>query len=198
MRATWETTYTVQGDGAILVAAVSAQNMRLPKIPRMGMQMTLPPGFDRIAWLGQGRKKPTAIGAMRAWDCYRGTVREQFFRDYSEPGESGNKVDVRWVALTNEQGTGLLAVGLPLLSVNAIHHTTDDLQSAEHPFELPHRDITVLNLDLRQQGVGGDDSWGAWPHDEFMIPVKEYAYQFRLLPIRDGTDVAKQARAAQW
>ena len=68
------------------------------------------------------------------------------------------------MALKNNGGVGLLAVGSPLLSVNALHHTTDDLQSAKHVFELPPREVTVLNLDHQQQGVGGDDSWGAWPH----------------------------------
>lgn len=198
VNATWETTYTVQGDGAILVAArFRPRNTRLPKIPRIGMQMTLPPGFDRITWLGKGPQETYCDRNDARVGLFRGTVREQFFRDYSVPGESGNKVDVRWVALTNERGTGLLVVGLPLLSVNALPYTADDLQNAEHPFELPHRDVTVLNLDLRQQGVGGDNSWGAWPHDEFLIPVQEYAYQFRLLPIRDASQVARQARAAQ-
>jgi beta-galactosidase len=197
--AIWETTYKVQVDGAILVSArFLPQSSRLPKIPRMGMQMTMPRGFDHIVWLGKGPQETYCDRSDARVGLYRGTVREQFFRDYSEPGESGNKVDVRWVALTNDLGTGLLAAGLPLLSVNALHHTTDDLQDAEHPYELPYRDTTVLNLDLQQQGVGGDDSWGAWPHDEFMIPVKEHSYQFRLLPIRSAIDVAKQARAAQW
>ena len=88
----------------------------------------------------------------------------------------------------------LVAVGLPLLSVNALHHTTDDLQAAEHPFQLPKRDITVLNLDFKQQGVGGDDSWGAWPHEQFLIPCREQTYSFRLRPFNSREDIAKLAR----
>jgi beta-galactosidase len=83
----------------------------------------------------------------------------------------------------NRKGIGLLAVGQPLLSVNALHYTTDDLQAAEHPYQLPKRDITVLNLDLMQQGVGGDNSWGAWPHKEYLIPCRQYTYRFCLRPI---------------
>jgi beta-galactosidase len=106
-------------------------------------------------------------------------------------------VDVRWVALTNGKGVGLLAVGLPLLSVNALHHSTDDLQSAKHPWELPRRDAVTLNLDLKQMGVGGDNSWGAWPHEEFLIPCKPYSYSFRLRAFdpADGAP-ADLARAA--
>jgi len=86
---------------------------------------------------------------------YRGTVRDQFYWDYSEPGESGNKVDVRWVAVTDPSGTGLLAVGLPLLSVNALHHTTEDLERADHPFLLPERRITCSTW------IGDNKVWAA-------------------------------------
>jgi beta-galactosidase len=197
VKAGWETTYTICGDGSIVVAArFTPHDTQLPKIPRLGMQLTMPAGFDRIAWFGPGPQETYCDRKDARIGLYRGTVREQFFRDYSEPGESGNKVDVRWLALTNSQGQGLLAVGMPLLSVNAIPYTTDDLQSAEHPYELPRRDITVLNLDLRQQGVGGDDSWGAWPHKEYLIPVEAYNYRFRLLPLRGNNDPGRLARAA--
>jgi beta-galactosidase len=197
--ATWETTYAVLGSGDVLVDASfkPATDKKLPKIPRLGMQMVMPAGFERITWLGPGPQETYCDREDARVGLYRGTVREQFFWDYVEPGESGNKVDVRWVALTNKKGVGLLAVGLPLLSVNATHHTTDDLQSAEHPFELPERDFIVLNLDFRQQGVGGDDSWGAWPHDEFMIPCQEYSYRFRLHPLAAGEEPEKVARATK-
>jgi len=193
--ASWETTYTVLGSGDVLVnAQFTPGRTNLAKLPRLGMQMTLPAGFDRITWLGPGPQETYCDRKDARVGLYSGTVAEQFFADYSEPGESGNKVDVRWVALSNKNGVGLLAVGLPLLSVNALHHTTDDLQKAKHAFELPARDFTVLNLDWKQQGVGGDDSWGAWPHDENLIPCQEYTYSFRLRPFSKGEDLAKLAR----
>ncbi len=175
VEAAWETEYTVYGSGDVVVhARFQPSNDRQPSIPRLGMQMTLPAGFDRITWLGPGPQETYADRKDARVGVYKGTVAEQFCTDYTEPGESGNKVDTRWVALTNRRGAGLLAVGLPLLSVNAVHHTTDDLQSAKHPFELPERRFVVLNLDLRQQGVGGDNSWGAWPHQEYLIPCQQY------------------------
>jgi beta-galactosidase len=198
--ATWESIYTVYGSGDVLVEASfkPAADKKLPKIPRVGMQMVMPAGFERITWLGPGPQETYIDRKDARVGLYRGTVREQFFWDYVEPGESGNKVEVRWVALTNKRGVGLLAVGLPLLSVNAIPHSNDDLQSGEHPFELPGRDFTVLNLDWKQQGVGGDDSWGAWPHDPFMIPVKDCSYRFRLRPISAREEPEKVARAARF
>ena len=195
--ARWETAYTVLGSGDIVVDAKFApEKADLPKLPRLGMQMVMPAGFDRITWLGPGPQETYCDRQDAKVGVYSGAVREQFYQDYVEPGESGNKVDVRWVALTNKKGVGLLAVSDPsqLLSVNALHHTTDDLQSAEHPFELPQRDVTVLNLDLKQQGVGGDNSWGAWPHEEFLIPGQEQGYRFRLRPFDSTAKIENLAR----
>jgi beta-galactosidase len=121
-------------------------------------------------------------------------VDEQFYADYTEPGETGNKVEVRWLALTNAKGVGLMAAGEPFLSANALHYGTADLNAGKHAFELPHRDYTALNLDLKQQGVGGDDSWGAWPHEEFLVPCKAYDYKFRLRPFTAAEDPASLAR----
>jgi len=105
---------------------------------------------------------------------------------------------VRWAALQNAEGAGLLLIADSdqLLSVNAMHHTTDDLQAAEHPFELPLREFTVLNVDWKQQGVGGDDSWGAWPHEGYLIPCEAQKYRFRLHPITSDSDIDKWARTA--
>jgi beta-galactosidase len=98
------------------------------------------------------------------------------------------------VAVTDKKGAGLLAIGQPLLSVNALPYETADLNAGKHPFQLPRRDYTVLNLDLNQQGLGGDDSWGAWPHKEFQIPCQDYSYQFRLRPLLPGDKPEKLAR----
>lgn len=199
VEAEWNTTYTIHKTGDIVVDLKFIPGKTgLPKLPRLGMQMVMPAGFDRIAWLGPGPQETYCDRKDARIGLYSGSVSEQFFNDYVEPGESGNKVDVRWVALANTKGVGLLAVGLPLLSVNALHHTTDDLQLAEHPFELPERDIVVVNLDFRQQGAGGDDSWGAWPHEQYLIPCQAQRYSFRLRPfsVSRMTDQA-MARTAE-
>ena len=71
------------------------------------------------------------------------------------------------------------------------------MQSAEHPFELPQRDFMVLNLDWKQQGVGGDNSWGDWPHEQYLIPCQAQRYSFRLRPFSaSGMTDRSVARAA--
>jgi beta-galactosidase len=184
------TSYRILGSGDIIISnrfVPGPDNNGLPEIPRFGMTLTLPASFDHIAWYGRGphesywdRKTGAAVG------LYRGTVMEQYY-PYIRPQENGNKTNVRWVALTNDAGVGLLAVGMPHLSVSAHHFTIDDfdpgLEKAQrHTTDLKKRDLVTLNLDYRQMGVGGDTSWGARPHDEYTLFVREYSYSFRLRP----------------
>ncbi len=193
--AEWLNHYAFHSDGSIEVEArFEPGPMDRPALPRMGMQLALPLTFSNVRWLGRGPYETYCDRLDARVGLYSGTVGEQFFDGYVEPGESGNKVGVRWIAVTNEDGVGLLAVGNPVLSVNALHYTADDLQSAKHPFELPRPARTVLNLDYQQQGVGGDDSWGAWPHPEFLLPKRMYAYGFWLRPIGPGDDPGSLAR----
>jgi beta-galactosidase len=173
--------YTVYGSGEIVVeSAFDPGGMRLPDLPRFGMQMAVPGEFDTMTWYGRGphetycdRKTGAAVG------LYAGPVREQGY-DYVRPQENGNKTDVRWVTLTNEEGFGLLAAGMPLLEVSAWPYTMADLERARHSNELPARDTITVNLDYRQMGVGGDDGWGARPHAQYCLPCQAYCYRFRL------------------
>lgn len=194
VKATWESEYQVFPSGDIVVHNRFVPSMtNLPPLARLGMQVTLPAGFDKIQWFGPGPEETYTDRKDAPVGLYSGTVEEQFFADYSEPGETGNKVDARWVALSNGKAT-LLCIGMPLLSANALHYGTEDLNAGKHAFELPKRDYTTLNLDLKQQGVGGDNSWGAWPHPEFLIPCRPYEYSFRLKPIAARENVSKLAR----
>ncbi|HEU5070349.1 MAG TPA: glycoside hydrolase family 2 TIM barrel-domain containing protein [Verrucomicrobiae bacterium] len=196
VNASWETVYTVYGSGDVVVAAhFNPTKSNLPPLVRMGMQLTLPAGFERVTWLGPGPQETYSDRRDARVGVYSGTVEDQFYAGYVKAGETGNKADARWIALSNGK-VGLLAVGEPLLSANALHYGTEDLNAAKHPFQLPHRDYVTLDLDLQQQGVGGDNSWGAWPHKEFLLPCKDYSYRFRLHPMAANADVAKEARVA--
>jgi len=189
VKSSYQETYTVYGSGDVVVAVdFKPGSDELPEMQRFGMQMTMPPGFEQFTWYGNGpqstywdRKKGARVG------LYTGTVDQQFV-DYSEPQENGNKTDVRWVALTNKKGVGLLAVGMPYLSASAWHYTLHDLDVAKHSYELPYRKYITLNLDYKQTGVAGDNSWGARPHKQFTLWPQEYSYSYRLRPFSTQTE----------
>jgi beta-galactosidase len=165
--------------------------VKLPELPRFGMQTRLVPGFEHVSWYGPGPQETYSDRKSGRVALYRSTVDEQFF-DYSQPQETGNHVDLRWVALMDGTGRGLLAVGAPHLSAGALHYATEDIDQANHSFELTRLDETVLNLDLAQRGLGGDESWGALPHAPYRLEGGEYRYSFRLRPFDARADSPMQ------
>jgi beta-galactosidase len=180
----YKSIYTIFGTGDVVVENILIPGKDLPEIPEIGMMMQLPEEFENITWYGRGPQE-------NYWDrntgadvgVYKGTVSEQFI-PYLKPSETGNKTDVRWVALTNEERIGLMAIGMPLLEVNALHYTPEDLESVGHPYELNKRKEIILRLNYKQMGIGGDNSWGARTHPEFTLYAdKSYSYKFRLRPI---------------
>ncbi|MCX6551635.1 MAG: DUF4981 domain-containing protein [Acidobacteria bacterium] len=195
--ATYLLSYTLFGTGDIVVsAAFTPGRADLPMLPRFGMQMVMPAGFEQMSWFGPGPEETYSDRVEARVGLHRGTVDEQW-TDYSKPQENGNKADVRWMALTDRRGVGLLAVGMPLLSAAARHYTHEDMWNAKHTYEMTKRPEVYVNLDFRQMGVGGDDSWGALAHEPYQLPAKPYSYRVCLRPFSaaDGTpaQLAKKA-----
>jgi beta-galactosidase len=193
-------TWTFLGSGDVIVEASWTPNAynQVPEPPRFGMQTTLRAGFDHLTWFGKGPQETYWDRQDARVGLYSGRVSDQYF-DYIKPQETGNKESVRWLALTNAQGVGLLAVGQPLLSANALHATTDDLFCATqhenfYRYQLPERDTVTLNLDLHQRGLGGDDSWGAMPHAPFRLTPWPMTYSYRLHLLRGGEDLVGLAK----
>lgn len=195
VESTYQMTYRFFGSGDVVVEGRFAPGPKnLPELPRFGMQMASAPaaGLDTVSWFGRGPHETYCDRDDARVGLYSGKVDDQFFADYSEPGESGNKVDVRWMALTGGKGVGLLAVGMPRLSVNALPYKTEDLEGMKHPYQIPHQDFVTINLDLKQMGVGGDDSWGALPHEEYRIKPAAHSYRFRMRAFDASKDSPKE------
>jgi beta-galactosidase len=182
--ANYNVEYSVKSTPSVLVqASYQASKKKLPEMPRFGMQLVLPAGFTQMKWYGRGpqesywdRKDGYPVG------IYRSTVDDEFV-DYSRPQENGNKTDVRWMQLTNRTGFGIEFKGVPVLSAAARHFSAADLEAAGHTFELERRDEVYVNVDHKQMGVGGDNSWGARPHPQYQLTEKSYRYSFVIRPI---------------
>ena len=180
----WTQTYQVRGSGAVEVGMKIITETDLPEIPRVGLQLGIAGRLDTMTWIGRGphenyvdRRAAAMVGR------YSGKVTE-LVTDYVRPQENGNRTDVRWVAFTDSEGRGLLATaGTSLLSVSAWPYTQEDLEQSRHTHELLRRDFLTVNLDHRQRGLGGINSWGAKPLPQYTIPCGLYEYQVTLKPI---------------
>lgn len=190
--ATQTNIYTIRGDGSIEVGTdFEPGATKLPPLPRLGMQARVSGELRNIEWFGRGpqenysdRKLGSAVG------IYRNAVDNLWF-GYVEPQETGNRTDVNWVTLTDSKGFGLKVTGLPLINFSAWPFRASELEHEKWPVNLGHKhsaeieysDDITLNVDYGQMGVGGDDSWGAPVHSEFMLPARNYSYKFRLEPV---------------
>ena len=178
-------TYEIDGQGRLTFTAAITLSGNAPEIPRFGMRFHLPAAFSQVTWYGRGphesywdRKTGAAIGQ------YTRSVKEMI-HPYIRPQENGNRSDVRWASFRNTEGNGLLVSGLPVFDFNAWPYSQEDLEAATHDCELPRRDFVAVNIDYRQMGVGGDDSWGALTHACYTLNGHEYRYQFCLRPATD-------------
>jgi len=107
---------------------------------------------------------------------------------YIRPQENGNKTDVRWAEFKNSQGTGLRFTGSAPISYSAHHQPISDFDPGEkkaqrHTTDVPQRPEVYLNIDFKQMGVGGDNSWRAKTHEEYMLQPKDYSYSYVIDPV---------------
>ena len=184
--------YTVYGDGTVHtdVTLIPQYNESLVYVPVAGMQLTVPGSYEQMIFYGRGpeenyidRRMGTKVGV------YETTVTDNFF-PYVKSSETGNRTDVRWIALTNESGFGLLAAACDSpMEVSALHYTAEELDRRVHPFELNALSDTVLRLNAVQIGLGGDNAWSRIvPHEQYLPHDLEYHYSFSLTPIRADQD----------
>ena len=99
------------------------------------------------------------------------------------PQENGTKTDVRWLSLTNAKGNGIKVIAQSdWLSINAQNYRQTDMEGKKHPYEVPLSNLVELHIDYKQMGLGGDNSWGRLPHEQYLLRGEQYSYQFLMQP----------------
>jgi len=179
--------YVILNNGSIQVtASMDMTNRSLPEMPRYGMRMQLPPAFDSLRYYGRGPwENYTDRNESALLGVYADKVANQFTANYIRPQENGYKTDVRWVQLTNTKGHGLRVEGVQPICFSALHHSAESMdpgmtKKQQHPTDLRPDKNVYLHIDLKQRGVGGDDSWGALPHAQYRLTQKQYSYSYIL------------------
>ena len=140
--------------------------------------------FKNITYYGRGEIE-------NYWDKYKSAkvglyediVTEKMV-DYLQPQENGAKTDVRYLEIKNEKGEGIKISGVPTFEFNISKYHPEDVEIADHFYKLKPLDATVLRIIYKQMGVGGDDSWRALPHPEYILnPNKIYTLTYEIKPI---------------
>lgn len=183
-------TYTVFQDGTITVSNEfkPQQPEKLPEIPRLGMLLGMADGFEEIEYYGRGPQENYCDRKTSAFVGIYKTNKDEQIIPYVSAQEFGHRTDTRWLTVRNRSGLGLRFSGQPVFEFAAIPYTPEDLtlnrRGEKHFPEVPRRSNLYITIDLAQMGVGGDDSWGARPHQQYLIKPQSYTWSFSLEPIR--------------
>ncbi len=182
-------TYTLFGSGdVVLDYDFRIGDKKAPMIPRLGMIMVLPKGYENVTWYGRGPWENYIDRNTTAFvDLYQSTATDMFYPYPSVQG-TGYRSDVKWVSVTNAEGDGwLVRGGNEPIGFSALHFSPEDLtfekRGTMHPVDITPKAETYFCIDHKMMGVGGDNSWGARPHANYSIPPKNYSFRLILKPV---------------
>ena len=173
-----ELSYLVSGEGEVTVRLSYDPVAELGDMPEFGVIFKMDADYDQLEWYGLGpaetycdRKKGGKIGV------YTNEVKDNLAL-YVVPQECGNKEEVRYAKVRDHKGYGLMFSGEGM-SFSALPYTPHELENAKHVYELPQVHYTVIRVSKQQMGIGGDDSWGAKTHPEYLIDIsKKLVFEF--------------------
>ena len=177
--------YEVFGDGRVKTTLTYDPVKELGDMPEFGVLFKFNADYDHVKWYGLGpaetyadRKHGAKLG------IYENSVSDNMAR-YLVPQECGNKEGVRWASITDRKGRGMLFEmdknNGPMM-FSALPYTPHEMENAMHPYELPEVHYTVVRAAKGQMGVGGDDSWGAHTHPEYLLNADgkmEFSFVFK-------------------
>ena len=177
--------YEVFGDGRVKTTLAYDPVKELGDMPEFGVIFKFNADYDRVEWYGLGeaetysdRKKGAKLG------IYSNKVADNIAR-YMVPQECGAKEEVRWAKVTDRKGRGMLFEmdenNGPMM-FSALPYTPHEMENAMHPYELPEVHYTVVRVAKDQMGIGGDDSWGARTHEEYLLKTDkkmEFSFVFK-------------------
>ncbi|WP_297598437.1 glycoside hydrolase family 2 TIM barrel-domain containing protein [uncultured Cetobacterium sp.] len=175
--------YRAFSDGKIDVGMEYIGVEGLSEMPLLGMSYKIPQEFSEIKWYGMG---PEENYIDRVSGARLGIFETDVHKNMSQyviPQECGNRIGTRWIEIKNKAGFGMKISGEIPFEFSALPYTVSELENAYHQYELPKSHCTALNINKVQMGVGGDDSWGATTHEEYLIPSdKNIIFRYVIQP----------------
>lgn len=182
--------YQILNNGAIQVtASIDLLNKSFPEMPRFGMRLTIPKSYEQIDFYGRGPwENYSDRNTASFFGLYQQKAAEQFVANYIRPQENGYKTDVRWVQFYDKEKQGIKITGTQPICFSALPYTAEDMdpgntKKQQHPSDLNEHNFISVHIDLTQRGVGGDNSWGAYPHKPYLLNGNSYTYSYIIEPV---------------
>jgi beta-galactosidase len=154
------------------------------------MRLQLSKSLENISFYGRGPWENYSDRNTASFlAVYDQTLKEQFVWNYVRPQENGYRTDVRWVEFKQGAGSGVKITGAQPICFSALPYAAEDMDPGltkknQHPSDLNERDFISVHIDLTQRGVGGDNSWGALPHEKYLLKGSTYSFGYILEPLR--------------
>lgn len=193
VEATLTMTYTLTPAGELVVneaMTVNKDAKHKPELMRYGMQLVMPKAYNMLTYYGKGpgenyidRNNGDRLGV------YDAKVADQYW-GYVRPQESGNKTEVRYWQVKDENGKGLEFYSFAPMECSTLNYLASDLDDGwdknahqSHPGDLTPRDFSVVKLAARQRGLACVNSWGAIPLEQYRMPYQDYSFTYVIRPL---------------
>lgn len=185
--------YAVYGTGEIKVSSTLLPGAQASELVRYGAEITLPQEYENIIWYGNGPQE-TLIDRKHGGKVglYESTVSDSFY-PYAKPQASGNKTDVRFMALESPKNSiGLMVVSDKVMEASALHYKTVDYEEVKTTYQMPKTNYTILNVDYGSKGTGGASCGpGTLTKDRLLNDGRDYSYSYTIVPYQKDGDVDK-------
>lgn len=170
--------YAVDGSGRIEVTLTLDPGEGLSDLPEFGVLFKTGAELSQLTWYGEGPSESYVDRRLGARvGVFQQRVDEQL-TPYLRPQEAGSHTEVRWAEVTDDRGRGLRFEAAVPMEFSALPWSPFEVESAAHHNELPPVSNTFIRPALARRGVAGDDTWGARPHAEFLIPAQNLVFKF--------------------
>ncbi len=178
---TCEVLWKIFADGMVNVEMSYEVIKGLKDMPEFGMMFFMPKKYENVSWYGNGSENTYSdLCSGAKLGIYSNKVSDNVIK-YLCPQESGGKIGIRYALISANDDSGVYFFGNNI-GFNASPYTPYELENAKHHYELPRPYQTVLRVYSEQMGVGGDDSWGAQVHTEYLVNVdckiKKFKFSF--------------------
>jgi len=174
------TVYTISGDGKIKVQTTFNIASSLQHLPRVGVEMVLPEGFETLEYYGRGpvenyrdRKHSAKLGV------FKNNIENEHFA-FIPPSENGGHEETRWLTLTNGEGRAIKIASPVPFHFDVHHNTIEDYKNAKHDHELIRRKECYLHIDVAHSGIGSDMGWSTFLPDSERVKAQNYIMEFTI------------------